>query len=150
MESIYNDGTCRHRDFCVCFSTIRKTVWLPENASIANIINGTFVNIEDVKISGTASKISFEEFRNKFSDAKITVYTQNKFGVASLVYYITKQKDEVYYSYIKLDSLFGSYNFSYKKNLYAQFKRTLGTTIFIVIFWLLISYLVACKKSGKK
>jgi len=73
-------------------------VWLPSNYSyINNAVNGVYYPVNGVDFSDTAVTVSFDDYKNQFSDSKNFIILQ-KDNAGITIYYFTKNKEIKYVS----------------------------------------------------
>lgn len=109
--------------------------------------NTTFVNLVDIKVSGTATRIKqFNEYKSQLSGGEdIKVYIIKQPGQAGFnIYYITKTKDTTYYypdrSFV---GILGDWTFTKQAGiLKAQYRRNIYAVVFDTIILFCVSLLI--------
>lgn len=79
-----------------------KEVWMPRDASIVNLIDGKFIPVSEVFLSGTAVFVPFEEYK---SNVSVKAESENSviFSDAYGFYYLTKTEERLYVAKTKVD-----------------------------------------------
>lgn len=122
-----------------------ENIWVPQNASIANLINDNFVRISDVKISGTASEIlNRNKYIENFYINHNAIYIKQTESESASVYYITKLGDKTYYYEQILPTDIGNYEFFVTKNsIKANFQRSNSKILIFSFLWIFVSIFIS-------
>lgn len=76
-----------------------KQIWVPENATLLNLVDGKFVPITQTEISGTAVAISLNDYREHFNKGKEnTVIIEETTPAFTSVYYQIKTEGKTYFA----------------------------------------------------
>lgn len=139
---------------CLLYITepYEEIVWIPQNATLVNIVGNEFIPIQDVKISGTAIEILLRDYQKKFTDTENAVYVQHDFFNPDrfTVYYVTRQKDKTYYSQYRHNAYSGDYKFLYKEGVLKTYYQRNWNFVFLMFMLLILSLMIALKASGRQ
>jgi len=132
---------------------VTKGFWLPENYSIANLVDGEFIQINYVSLSGTAVFVPLKDYMSRFSEHDSSIIITK----AAKVYYLAKEDGTTYVSVTnpppnnsscKIESTTtpslltltspGLMKISYSRDLFFVWT--------IIPIWLLINLLICLKK----
>jgi len=134
---------------CLWFASVpyQEEILIPKNAEIANVINGKFINIDEVDIEGI--RIGMNEFLDSFDGEEITVYVEQSQWNFVDIYYQTKDKN--YFTKKEKFTFTGSYEIVYDQSspekLILQCERSIW--LFLVA-WIVISAVIAAIATRKK
>lgn len=123
-----------------------EKVWFPQNATIANYVNHSFVHISEIQISGTASKIwNFDEYKNSFNGSHNMIYIIDSSEYPE-IYYITKLDDKTYYHREKQGAFSRNSEISTTKNsIKVKYQRSMGGVVFWSFMWIIIIIVIILK-----
>lgn len=83
----------RTKDHYKPYETTEK-IWMPEEYSMVNQVDGRYMPVENVYLSGTAVHVPFEDFKENFSSKKINVIIRTD----GTVYYIVEQTGRKFFA----------------------------------------------------
>ena len=125
------------------YETTQK-IWVPEEYSIVNQVDGRYTPIQSVFLSGTAVYVPFQIFKERFASKNIDVIIQTD----GLVYYIVEQTGKKFFAkahyapYVRLRSHRCEIMISdlAVKNFYGQDSNSLlMNSLISSIFWMIVA-----------